>query len=232
MSDSIIIAHRGASGLYPENTLLSFRTAIEMGAEWIELDTQLVEDELVVFHDERLERTTDGKGYLSQCGYSELRQLDAGRGEQVPTLREVLELAAGRPQVNIELKGPKTAEPVAELLLQLFGENLLGPDDVLASSLRIDELKRFQQLMPQVRCAPVYEVLPEELERVLQEITPWSLNLSKSLITKEVIALAKQHSSKVLAWTVNDVTEAERLFRLGVDGIFTDYPERFIIRKG
>ncbi len=231
MSEPIIIAHRGASGTCPENTLLAFNTAMESGAKWLELDTQLVDDELVVFHDESLERTTNGQGQLTQTSFSELRQLDAGRGERVPLLEEVLELAAGRAQVNIELKGPGTAVPVAKLLTRLIEEQQLGPEDVLASSLRIDELESFQKLMPSVRRAPVYEQLPGELERNLIRFAPWSINLHKSLITEKVIETARRYNCLVLAWTVNDVNEAKQLIQKGADGIFTDHPERFIIRE-
>ena len=162
MSGPIIIAHRGASGTCPENTLLAFRTALEAGAKWLELDTQRVEHQLVVFHDDRLARTTNGRGLLADISLDALRRLDAGRGERVPLLHEVLALAVGRAQVNIELKGVGTGMATAELLKELFARKKLVPGDVLASSLRLEELNKFRRILPQVRRAPIYEDLPKD----------------------------------------------------------------------
>lgn len=231
MAKPIIIAHRGASGTCPENTLLAFRTALEAGANWLELDTQLVDGQLVVFHDDGLERTTNGHGLLAETSLVELRKLDAGVGEMVPLLEEVLAQAVGRAQVNIELKGVGTAVATAKLLAQLFARTQLCAEDILASSLRLEELSRFQQLLPQVRRAPIYDVLPPNLDEQLQSFVAWSVHLQKSLITDVVIEQAQQQNCRVFAWTVNRVKDAERLATLGVQGIFTDYPERFTIRN-
>ncbi len=228
MSGSIIIAHRGASGTSPENTMLAFRTALEIGAEWLELDVQLVENELVVFHDAKLERTTNGKGFLADIALSELRQLDAGKGEKIPLLREVLSLARGRAQVNIELKGVGTGLATVELLNELFEQKQLLPSGVLASSLRLEELHNFQQLMPQVRRAPIYESLPKDFMIELRRFDCWSVHMHKSLITGRILEIAKHQGCRVFAWTVNKVAEAEALITLGAAGFFTDYPERFI----
>ena len=107
------IGHRGARGHAPENTLASVRKAIELGADWIEVDVYGVDGELVVFHDDRLERTTNGEGLLMGQSFDYLRSLDAGDGELIPTLAEVFDVAADRVGINVELKGPGTAEPVA-----------------------------------------------------------------------------------------------------------------------
>lgn len=231
MPSPIIIAHRGASGTCPENTLLAFRTALETGAGWLELDTQLVENELIVFHDDELERTTNGQGALADIGLKELRQLDAGQGEKVPFLHEVLSLATGRAQVNIELKGVGTGQATAALLNEFFAQQKLGPGDILASSLRLEELLEFHRLMPEVRRAAIFEDLPNGFRSELKRLKCWSVHLQKSLITEKVIAMADQQNCRVFAWTVNEVAEAERLISCGVMGIFTDYPERFIIRN-
>ena len=231
MSRPIIIAHRGASGSYPENTLLAFQKALEAGAKWLELDTQLVEGELVVFHDDELERTTNGKGLLRKTSLGELRLLDAGCGEKVPLLHEVLSLAAGRARVNVELKGAGTGEATAVLLDKLFAQKKFIPDDILASSLRLSELNNFRQLMPQVKRAAIYEELPNDFGIELQRLDCWSVHLHKSLITEGVIAMAEQHSVKVFAWTVNEEVELTRLVTLGVMGVFTDYPEKFLMKK-
>lgn len=231
MDELIILAHRGASGTCPENTLLAFRRALELGATWLELDVQLVDGKLVVFHDETLERTTNGEGLLADCTLETLRRLDAGAGERVPLLREVLELAAGKAQVNIELKGPGTAVPTASLLKEMFARGVVTAETILASSLRMEELGSFQREMPQVRRAPIYEELPNNFRSSLKAFGAWSVHLHKSLITEEVIRLAREENCLIFAWTVNRLAEAEVLQQQGVAGLFTDYPERMIIRK-
>ncbi|MCF6179216.1 MAG: hypothetical protein L3J63_07485, partial [Geopsychrobacter sp.] len=195
---------------------------------WLELDVQLVEDKLIVFHDERLERTTNGQGLVSETSLCQLRKLDAGQGERIPLLSEVLALCAGRARVNIELKGNNTAVATAKLLTELFAAGSLMPDEVLASSLRLKELSDFQHLMPGVRCAPIFEFLPDDLAAQLERFAAWSVHLHKSLITEDVIDKAQQQNCRVFAWTVNRFAEMKYLKKMGIEGIFTDYPARFI----
>ncbi len=228
MSHPVVIAHRGASGTCPENTLLAFRTALEVGANWLELDVQLIENELVVFHDDDLERTTDGSGPLAASSLDSLRRLDAGAGEKIPLLQEVLDLALGKAEVNIELKGAGTAVATAALLTRLFVDTKLEPEDLLISSLKMEELRYFQTLMPQVRRAPVYEQLPLDFEQQLKQFAPWSVHLHRLLVTEAVVRQIQQTGSKLFAWTVNRTDDAERLSALGVEGFFTDFPEKFL----
>jgi glycerophosphoryl diester phosphodiesterase len=228
MTNLQVFAHRGASGQYPENTLLSFQRAFELGARWIELDTQQVDGRLVVFHDDRLERTTNGTGFLSSLSFEALRRLDAGQGQRIPLLEEVLDLVvARRAGVNIELKGVATAVPVAQMLDNLLARGRLTPEQLLVSSFLADELDQFRQLMPQLRCAPVYETLPENLEDCLARLSPWSVHLDHPLIDAALVARIAACACRVFAWTVNDRDHAQRLAQLGVRGIFTDFPERF-----
>jgi len=223
-----IFAHRGASGQSPENTLLAFRQAFECGARWIELDTQLVENQLVVFHDDCLERTTNGRGRLNALSLAELRRLDAGQGQQVPLLEEVLQLVSDRQAgVNIELKGPATAVPVAQMLDDQLVRGQLTSEQLLVSSFLLDELEQFHQLMPQLHCAPIYETLPENLEDWLVRLLPWSVHLDQRLIDAALVARITACACRVFAWTVNDRDQAQRLAQLGVKGIFTDFPEIF-----
>src|SRR5262245_29681827 len=118
----LCIGHRGARGYEPENTLLSFRKALALGAPCIELDVFAVGGQLVVFHDDRLERTTNGKGFLLEHSFEELRRLDAGKGEKIPTLSEVFAAVDRRAGINIELKGRNTAKPVADFVSRMRTE--------------------------------------------------------------------------------------------------------------
>lgn len=228
MSDFLIIAHRGASGCYPENTLLAFRKALDAGAKWLELDVHLSADgRLMVIHDFTLQRTTNGHGHLADQTCAELRKLDAGRGEKIPLLEEVLELAAGRATVNIELKGRGTGEAVARLLQQRGLPAQQAPD-ILASSLYIEELRYLSSIMPQLPLALVAEQVDQQLWQWATEMNLWSLNLDKRLINKALVLEAKAGKRRVLAFTVNNPEEVQQLKDLGIDGVFTDFPERFI----
>ena len=116
----LIIAHRGASGYEPENTLRSFRKAIGLKSDAIELDVQLTKDnKLVVIHDETVNRTTNGKGKVKDLTLRELRKLDAGKGEKVPTLEEVFNLVKRKVKIHVELKGNNIAKPVNDLIKNL-----------------------------------------------------------------------------------------------------------------
>jgi len=119
-AELLCVGHRGAMGHEPENTLASIRKAIELGSPSIEVDVHSVEGHLVVFHDDRLERTTNGVGYLSEQSFKYLCSLDAGSGQCIPTLEEVCEEIGMQACINIELKGPGTALPVCELISQLL----------------------------------------------------------------------------------------------------------------
>ena len=112
----LVIGHRGVPSLKPENTLASFELALELGAAGIELDVHRVDDELVVIHDDRVDRTTNGKGPVSQFTLQDLGELDAGEGEKIPLLAEVLSVVQDRHLVNVELKGNQTGELLAEFL--------------------------------------------------------------------------------------------------------------------
>ena len=220
----LCIGHRGARGHAPENTLASVRKAIELGADWVEIDVYRVDGELVVFHDDRLERTTSGTGFLMDQSFDYLRGLDAGKGEQIPTLAEVFDLAAEQVGINVELKGPGTAEPVVRFL-QERGANL---SRVLLSSFRHEELRQVQQLDAEVRLGALFVELPVDAIEQAQALGAWSINPVKEAVTEAFVAAAHGAGFKVLVFTVNEVADMERLKAMGVDGLFTDYPDRLM----
>ncbi|MYJ75784.1 MAG: glycerophosphodiester phosphodiesterase, partial [Gammaproteobacteria bacterium] len=140
----LIIGHRGAAGLAPENTLAGFARAVELGVDGVELDVHLAGPEVVVIHDERVDRTTNGVGLVRDLTFAELRRLDAGDGQRVPTLKEVLDLVPEHMLVNIELKGVGTAEPVAAIVGDLaLGAKRGRLPALLVSSFDHGELGRF-----------------------------------------------------------------------------------------
>jgi glycerophosphoryl diester phosphodiesterase len=222
----LIIGHRGAAGLEPENTLRSFARAIEIGVDAIELDVYCVEGQLVVIHDDTLERTTNGRGAVMTTAFAALRRLDAGAGERIPTLDEVIELVGGRAAINIELKGQGTAEPVARAMA-------LRPDDeILVSSFEHAELTRFRGHAPDALVAPLFHRPSERMFDIARTLGAWSINLSSRLATPELLRAIADHGYRSLVYTVNDPAAARTLRDTGADGIFTDYPDRMANLRG
>jgi glycerophosphoryl diester phosphodiesterase len=226
-SDLLCIGHRGAMGHAPENTLASFATALALGAPCVELDVQLVEGRLLVFHDERLERTTNGHGAVRESGFDYLRSLDAGQGELIPTLDEVLALIDRRAGVNIELKGPGTALPVAACLARLreqgWAEQLL-----LVSAFDREQLHALRERDPLVRLGLLAKHWhPQTLDQALH-LRAYSINLTHRVATAERVTQAQTLGLRLLAYTVNSPQAIARMRHIGVDGVFSNYPERVL----
>ncbi|TRO48794.1 glycerophosphodiester phosphodiesterase [Candidatus Bathyarchaeota archaeon] len=219
------VGHRGAAGHEPENTLRSFRRAMELGADMVELDVQLCgSGELVVIHDGTVDRTTDGTGEVAGMTLGELRALDAGMGERIPTLREVIDLAAGRIGINIELKGPGTAEPALRHIEAALDEGW-EIADFHASSFRLEELTAIREFSGEVRTGVLY-ALDSGVMEYAERIGAYSLNPHHRAINPDLVSEAHRRGLKVYAWTVNDPADIARMKGLGVDGIISDYPDR------
>lgn len=222
-----IIAHRGASGLAPENTLRAMALAIELGASAIELDVQWADGELWVFHDRRLERCTNGHGVLGEQSRAYLSSLDAGQGERIPTLWQVMSLIADRCELHIELKGAHTAEPVAALTRRAEAQLGFQPAQWVISSFHHPELARFKALRPELRLGALTANLPLEQALFAEQLGAWSLNCDVDFVDHELVADAHRRGLRVLVYTVDDPADRDALAAMGVDGIFTNRPDRF-----
>lgn len=219
-----IIAHRGASGFYPENTLLAIEQALLAKADGIEIDVFCVENQLVVIHDENVSRTTNGTGLLRDFTLTQLQQLDAGSGQQVPTLWQVLQLVNNQTLLNIELKGADTAEPLLELLRKAETELSTDPDKLLISSFNHHLLKQIQNHRPELKLGALTASLPLDYAAFASELGAWSVNCDKGFINRQMVQDAHQRGLQVLVYTVNDEVTAAQMQQLGVDGIFCNYP--------
>lgn len=216
----LVIGHRGAAGLAPENTLRSFRRACACGVDAVELDVYLVDGELVVIHDDTLERTTNGRGPVTAISLEALRQLDAGEGERVPLLGEVVaELPAGI-GLNIELKGPGTALPVADFLRRHDGL------DVLVSSFEHQQLRQFREHDKNARVAPLFHRWRASAWAIAAELDAWGVNLSRRAVSPGILAEAAERGYETLVYTINGLREARALIAQGATGVFTDFPDR------
>ena len=224
MSSLLCIGHRGASGSEPENTLRSVRRAIEIGVDGIEIDVQLADGELLVIHDSTVDRTTNGTGAVARKSFAALRALDAGAGEQIPTLREVLEAVDRRCLINIELKGRHTAAAVRRLIEEFIARRGWRYEDFLVSSFHRSELallanKRIPLGLLMTRPPPLYYLFARRLRA-------WSVHVALRHVRGRFVDDAHARGFKVLVYTVNSAADIARMARLGADGIFSDFPER------
>jgi len=224
MTDMICIGHRGASGYAPENTLAAFALAIEMGCSWVELDVYVVEGELLVIHDDTLERTTNGKGRVMDTSLSALRALDAGTGQQIPTLSEVIELIDHRAGINIELKGPHTAAPVNALLAG-YVESGWRAEEFMISSFYHAELALTD---PRYRRGALFAKSVHDYFQRTRELGAFAFNPGIKLVTPQLVTAAHDEGLLVYVYTVNKVADIERMRAYGVDGVFCNYPDRVI----
>lgn len=236
MANFIKIAHRGSSGSYPENTRLAFERAIEAGADMIEIDCQLSKDgHVVVFHDERLQRTTGAKGYVRGKTLQQLKKLDAGawlkksfKGEKILTLEEVMEIVAGKADLNLEIKQVSRGAVGIEIkiLFILSHYDYLGR--AIFSSFDYRSLGRVRELAPEARIGLLYGAgMKDNPFQAAREMRAYSLHIQKELTTASFLERAGQLGLKAFVWTVNEVKEMEKFLSLGVDGIISDFPEKF-----
>lgn len=220
--------HRGARGHEPENTVRSVRRALELGAQGVEVDVYFVDGELVVIHDDTLQRTTNGRGRVADKTFAELRSLDAGNGERIPTLAEIFDAVNRRAVINVELKGPHTAAPVAALIAGYVKDRGWSFDNFLVSSFDHTQLREAKRLGPELRIGALIEKAPRDLGKMAKDVGAWSLNPSKRCVTPRLVKDAHELGLKVFVYTVNQPREIERMRALGVDGVFSDFPERVV----
>lgn len=218
----MILAHRGAHGGAPENTLRAIRGSLAAGAQALEIDVQAVADTLLVFHDRRLERRTDGNGLLAEHSPEVLRRLDAGGGERIPLLEEVLALVKGEALLNVELKGPRTAAPVARMLLECLSTGPWRREQLLVSSFNHRELRLFAELAPAIPLALLCEGVLNDVVATARSLGAGAVNLSVDFADPALIAEIQRAGLLVNVYTVNHPEDMRLLLRAGVNGLVTD----------
>ncbi len=236
MASFIKIAHRGSSGSYPENTRVAFEKAIEARVDMIEMDCQLSKDgHVVVFHDERLGRTAGAKGLVKGKSLKQLKKLDVGawfkksfKGGKILTLEEVMEIVAGKVDLNLEIKsiprGPLGIEIKILFILSLY--HYLERSIISSFDYRL--LRRVRELAPDARIGVLYgQGGKENPFQTARTIKAYSIHVERELATPECLEKIKQLGVRSFVWTVNEVAEMEKFLLLGVDGIISDFPEKF-----
>lgn len=226
-----VIAHRGASAYHPENTLVAFRKAKELNAQWIECDVRLTRDgEAIIFHDSRLNRTTNGSGWVRWKKYKNLLHLDAGSGERIIHLEALLDfLESASLSVHLEIKpdfgrAAHTAKKVMKILQQRTCKNV----SIVISSFSKKSLKVVRKLDSSVSMGMAMDRWSRSWKFHADKLSCTSVHCSKDILTQERIHEIKNTGRLVLAYTVNDHAEAEALHQMGVDAVFSDYPDLLI----
>lgn len=234
-----VIAHRGASAYAPENTLAAFALAARQGARAIECDAKLTRDgQVVLIHDDRLDRTTSGRGAVKKFDLSAIRKLDAGSwfgprfaGERVATLKEGLALWAENglfPQIEIKPcfgRAAETGEIVARQTARLWPKNLPRP---VFSSFAQRSLAAAREVAPDLPRAWLTERLPIDWKRRLERLDCVALHCSHKHLTAAKAKKVKDAGFALRCYTVNDAARAKELLSWGVDAVFTDYPDRIL----
>jgi len=222
-----VIGHRGAAGHAPENTLTSFHKAVQLGADMVELDVHLcATGEPVVIHDDTVDRTTDGSGRVRDLSLEDLRRLDAGGGERVPTLVEVIEEMSGQAALNVELKGLGCVDLVHEVISDAVGDGLVSHDGLLVSSFHLGLLEWMRALSDDVRLGVLVKEDPAQVFDFAQRIHAYSVNPYHKRMGLEFVSSAHGLGLKVYTWTVNEPGDIAKAKAMDVDGIISDYPER------
>jgi glycerophosphoryl diester phosphodiesterase len=231
-----VIAHRGASAAEPENTLAAFALAKRVGAHAIELDARICgSGEVVVFHDETLERLTGAKGAVAATPLAELRKLRVAGREAIPTLEEILRSEERPHALVIELKTDRWNDVAVALrtveLLSRTQADARGPITVSSfNPLALRTLRALAPHVPRAMLAARANARPLRNLWFTRPVAPRELHLEACLIDARTIARARRAGRFVVAWTVNDAREGARLAALGVDGLITDVPEVFVTR--
>ncbi|MFA5182453.1 MAG: glycerophosphodiester phosphodiesterase family protein [Syntrophales bacterium] len=225
MSEFILFAHRGASGYEPENTLSAFELALAMRAQWLELDVYAMDGELLVIHDDRLERTTNGTGFVMDKDLAYLRSLDAGKGQKIPLLREVFDLVGDRAGINIELKGPETAAPVSGLIAAAITEHRMTAEQFIVSSFNHQELLHFKTMNPEIRIGALVSGVPWRAARFAHKMGAYAVHAGMNIVNRRFVANVHRRGLRFFAYTVNTREDLKRMQGMGVDGVFTNYPD-------
>lgn len=216
-----IMGHRGAKDEFPENTLKGIKHALELGCPAVEIDIHQTSDgEIVVIHDDTVDRTTNGKGKVLDLNFASLRNLDAGLGEKIPTLKEVLELVRNfHSELVIEVKALGFEEKLVSLLEK---EKMIESVSVISFNHRI--VKKVKEINSKIKTAILIYGLPVNAPEMIKAAKADGASLSVSTIDKELVEQCHKENFYVAAWNVNDPSKLKYFLDMGVDFLGTDKP--------
>lgn len=223
-----IVGHRGAPRQAPENTMLSFKRAIDIGVDWIEFDLRNTKDGvLVVIHDEKVDRTTNGEGMVRDMTFEELQGLDAGDGQRIPSLAEVIALAKGRVGMDMEIKVQGIEEGVVDAILR---SDILSR--CMVSSFILDSIKLVKEMDPGITTAAIMDKMPGDpqkcLDTLLMDVKADVIMLSKKIATPPFVGQIRRQGLKVGIWNADTVDEIETYAAMDPYYLCSNFPERLV----
>jgi glycerophosphoryl diester phosphodiesterase len=228
--DVEITAHRGASGLAPENTIAAINKALDLECDYSEIDVQEIEDgNIILFHDTTLYRTTNIEGYVWNLNLTSSMEIDVGswfgdefRNEKIPTLEEVIKLVDGKMKLNIEIKINGREKLVAKNVVELVQEYSFE-NQCIITSFDFGTVDQVRAIDNKIKTGYIFKNLPEDIDVFSANCE--ILSVSRKIVTPEFIRTAKQNHKEVHVWTVNKPEEMKKLILMGVDNIITDRPD-------
>ncbi len=244
MNKFLNIGHRGAPALEPENTLRSFKRAISFKVDMIECDAHLTKDnKVIIMHDDTLDRTTTGKGKVSDYTLKQLQSIrTTEKNEPIPTVEQVIQLTKNHCQLNVEIKGIKPATQVAKLITKHNAQSY-----VIISSNSVKALNQVKKINPKIKTALIFWATKTDIGQYIFDYTTkiflpltkriilnrakaanvQSISLGKPLATPSTIQFLHQHNLKVYVWTLNKNAEIKKYKSRGADGVFCNDPREF-----
>jgi len=234
-----VIAHRGASAYAPENTMIAFAKARELGIKWLEFDVTLAQSgEPIIIHDDTLERTTNGLGNVVDYSYAHLQTLDAGSwfnksftAERIPTLKQVIQfLQESHMAANVELKEfPGHEEKLVTHVLEELAPHLKSfGTDILFSSFSVKELELLRQYAPECHMGLLLHEWVPGWQDICTSLNCASVHVYDDILTEKSAKQIKSMNKGLLCYTVNNPARAKQLFSWGVDAVFSDCPDRIL----
>jgi len=219
-NEFFIISHRGASEYEPENTMSSFKKAVELGTHMIEFDIRMSLDrELMVIHDKKVNRTTNGKGYVKDKTVEELKELDAGNGERIPTAEEVLSQFANKTKFVIELKELNTEEKLLEIIHKF---NLINDVYIVSFHKRI--LKKIKYMEPSL-ITGLIKFYPSNIFKDCTYCNADVVAVFRSFINRKLVKKLEDKNLILFSWTVNKKDLGLKMKNIGVRGVVTNKPD-------
>jgi len=227
MKEPLVIGHRGAMGHETENTLPSIQKAMDLGVDMIEIDVfKIKSGEIVVFHDDTVERLTNGPGDIEGYNLIGLKKLIVDGGHQIPMLQDVLKLIDNKVALNIELKGAGTADKVNFIMNYYIEKEKWSPENFIISSFNWDELKDMRNYNSEVAIAVLTHENPVDAIPIAEELNAVAINPYFENLNLEAAKAIHSAGFKIYTWTVNEPEDIEAMKNIAVDGIITNYPER------
>ncbi|GLB52560.1 glycerophosphoryl diester phosphodiesterase [Neptunitalea chrysea] len=223
----LVIGHRGAMGYETENSLPSIQKALDLHVDAIEIDVFVIKSgELMVFHDDDLERMTGVKGNIEGFTYEELQKLKLTGGYKIPTLQEVMDLIDAKCRFNIELKGANTAGPSYKVVQEYIATKGWTKEHIIFSSFRWEELEKMYALDTTMPLAVLVDGDPLKAMDMAVKVKAEAINPQYSKLTEANVARIHSAGFKIYTWTVNNDEDISYMKTLGVEGIITNYPDR------